>query len=172
MSSLLHVHPTEEAVPNPVTSKRAKPIRKRRTREEASARNAEKWNARQRAALPLFVQARLEDHLVQVGVLVDRSPDHQLQRVVDLNERLAELHAACRARAEVWRQVFKTQRPAEYPEALLKLRRLRMGFVSMRSPVSASDFWYTALRRALSPEVFLAVLEEHWPTHAAVLKQG
>lgn len=172
MSTLLQVHPTEETSSQPATSKRAKPIRKKRTRAEASALNAEKWNARQRAALPLFVQAGLEDHLVHVGVLVDRQPDHQLQRVADLNERMAELHETCRARAEVWRQVFKTQCPAEYPEALLKLRRLRTGFASMRSPVSASDFWYTALRRALSPDAFLAVLEEHWPTHAAVLKHG
>jgi len=172
MSTLLQVHLTEETSPNPLTSNRAKPIRKKVTRAEASARNAVKWNARQRAALPLFVQAGLEDHLVQVGVLVDRSPDHQLQRVADLDARLAELHAACRARAEVWRQVFKTRCPAEYPEALLKLRRLRTGFASMHAPVSASDFWYTALRRALSTEAFLAVVEEHWPTHAAVLKQG
>jgi hypothetical protein len=138
-----------------------KATKRRRMRAEASALNAQKWNTRQRAALPLFVQAGLEDHLVQVGVLVDRQPDHQLQRVVDLNERMAELHAACWARAEVWRQVFKRLCPAEYPETLLKLRGLRTGFASMRSPVSASDFCYTALRRTLPAEAFPAVLEEH-----------
>lgn len=172
MSSLLQVHVTEETSPQAVKSKGAKPIRKKRTRAEASARNAEKWNTRQRAALPLFVHAGLEDHLVQLGVLVDRQPDHQLQRVADLDERMAALHETCRARAEVWRQVFKTQCPATYPETLLKLRSLRLRFPSMRSPVSTSDFWYTALRRALSAEAFLAILEEHWPAHAAVLKHG
>lgn len=121
MSILSQVRSTEENSLNPLPLNRAKPIRKRVTREEASARNAQKWNTRQRAALPLFVHAGLEDHLVQVGVLVDRSPDHQLQRVADLTERMAELHEACRARAETWRQVFKTQCPEAYPEALWKL---------------------------------------------------
>lgn len=68
MSLLPAVSTSAEVVSVGMNPDPSKSRKSRRTRAEASARNAQKWNARQRAALPLFVQAGLEDHLVQVEV--------------------------------------------------------------------------------------------------------
>lgn len=50
--------------------------RRRRTLEETSALNAQRFNTQHRERLPLFMQAGLEEDLLARGVLRDRPADH------------------------------------------------------------------------------------------------
>ena len=143
-----------------------------KTTEQASADNAKKWNQRQRDALPLYMQAGLEHELLQKELIVERQADHQLRQSQSLQERLAELDAQCVIRAEVFRREVKALMPARYPELLGKLRSMRRTFRSMRRPVNASDYWYTALHTHLDRKTLLDVLDRLWPEHAATLRHS
>lgn len=120
-----------------------------RTPEQASERNAQRWNDRQRARLPLFMDAGLEGDLIRTGVLRDRRPDHQVRLNEDLRERLGALEAAAAVRGEQFRRSMKSHCPETYPAALRQLRRLRALAPSLRRAMHTSDHWLTALRRAL-----------------------
>lgn len=141
-----------------------------RTPEEASRKNAEKWNQRQRDAAPLYMQAGLEGNLVRQGLIVDRHPEHQLRLSEDRHTQQARHAQESSLRAETLRRVLKARCPDAYREALLTLRRLQQRAPSLRRPHFQADHWYTALRRALSPDGLLEVLDEVWPQHAQTLR--
>jgi len=142
-----------------------------RTPEQASERNAQRWNDRQRARLPLFMDAGLEGDLIRTGVLRDRRPDHQVRLNEDLRERLAALEVAAAVRGEQFRRAMKSHCPETYPAALRQLRRLRALAPSLRRAMHTSDHWLTALRRALPEGTLLIILDEIWPEHAQTLRQ-
>lgn len=141
-----------------------------RAPEEASRKNAEKWNQRQREAVPLYIQAGLENDLVQQGLIVDRTPDHQLRLGEDRHTQQARHAQESTLRAEALRTVLKRRCPDVYREALLTLRRLRQSAPSLRRPHFRADHWYTALRRVLTRDELLAVMDEVWPQHAQTLR--
>ncbi|MCD0156654.1 hypothetical protein [Deinococcus sp. 6GRE01] len=142
-----------------------------RTPEQASERNAKRWNDRRRARLPLFMDAGLEGDLIRTGVLRDRRPDHQVRLNDDLHERLAALDAAAAVRGEQFRRAMKHHCPETYPAALVQLRRLRALAPSLRRAMHTSDHWLTALRRALPEGTLLVILDEVWPEHAQMRRQ-
>ncbi|MXV21189.1 hypothetical protein [Deinococcus xianganensis] len=146
-----------------------RPPRTARTAEQASARNAQRWNDRQRARLPLFIDAGLEGDLIRTGVLRDRPADHQVRLSDDLRTRLAALDAAAAVHGEQFGRAMKRHCPEAYPDAL---RRLRALAPSVRRAVSTSDHWLGALRRTLPREAFLSVVDEIWPEHAQSLRQA
>jgi hypothetical protein len=144
--------------------------RPRRTLEEASRRNAERHNQRQRDRLPLFIQAGLEDDLLTRGLLQDRAPDHLLNTQTAY---LAQL--SCRD-PEVWdrsarlQAAFKRLCPARYPDALRHWRALRSRHASLRRAADNADHWYGLLARHLSRPELLAWLDQEWPQHAQTLR--
>lgn len=140
--------------------------RPRKTPEQASIDNAKKFNARQRAALPLFMGAGLEAQLLEQGHVRDRAPDHQLRLQQELWDRLAAHADHCRLVGESLRREMKAAAPETYRQDLLRLRYLRSRFGSMRRPVNTCDFWRTALRKALSVEDFHAAERRADPTAA------
>ena len=143
-----------------------------KTAQEASEDNANKWNQRQRDALPLYMDAGLEAELLQKKLIVERPTDHQLRQSAQLHGRLAALDEACAVKAEIFRREVKALMPALYPELLRKLRAMRGKFSSMRRPVNASDYWYTALHTQLDRAALLHVLDRLWPEHAAALRRS
>ncbi|MDR6221222.1 hypothetical protein [Deinococcus soli (ex Cha et al. 2016)] len=142
-----------------------------RTPEQASERNAKRWNDRRRARLPLFMDAGLEGDLIRTGVLRDRRPDHQVRLNEDLRERLAALETAAAVRGEQFRRAMKSHCPETYPAVLRQVRRLRALAPSLRRAMHTSDHWLTALRRALPEGTLLVILDEIWPEHAQTLRQ-
>lgn len=141
-----------------------------RTPEQASERNAQRWNDRQRARLPLFMNAGLEGDLIRTGVLRDRPADHRLRLSENLWTGLAALDCEAAVRGERFRRAMKHRCPDEYPAALSQLRRLRSLAPSLRRAVFTSDHWLAALRRTLPRETFLSVVDEIWPAHARTLR--
>jgi hypothetical protein len=131
--------------------------RPRKTPEQASIDNAKKFNAQQRAAFPLFMDAGLEAQLLEQGHVRDRAPDHQLRLQQELWDRLAAHDDHCRVVGEALRRELRAAAPETYRQDLLRLRSLRLRYGSMRRPVSTCDFWRTALRKALPIEEFQAV---------------
>lgn len=140
--------------------------RPRKTPAQASSDNAKKFNARQRAALPLFMGAGLEAHLLEQGHLRDRAPDHQLRLQRELWDRLAAHHDHCRVVGEALRHEMKAAAPETYRQDLLRLRYLRSRFDAMRTPTYNCDFWRTALCKALPVEAFHAAERRADPTAA------
>lgn len=144
--------------------------RRRRTLEETSALNAQRFNEQQRERLPLFMQAGLEEDLLARGVLRDRPADHLARVHTAYVARLGRGDPAVWDRSARLQRAFKVHCPEVYAAELLRWRGLRARFASLRRAADNADWWLSLLRRHLSREAFLAVLDVEWPTHAATLR--
>ena len=141
-----------------------------KTREQASADNARKWNARQREQVPLFIQAGLEQQLVEQGVIQDRAEDHQLRITQSQHDRLAALDRRCEVRGRQYRLAAMSYLPDQFEELEERLTSMQERFPSMQGPVNICDYWYTALHKHLDRAALIVLLDTLYPEHAQTLR--